>query len=156
MAAQMMHPLTLSGRDPQLLRGDPITGDRYYSKEFAQREWDHMWTKIWHIAGRLKDLQEPGDYVVHNFMRESVIVVKQDNGSLRAFYNTCGHRGQRLVSASSSTDNFHCPYHGWVYGKDGVCKDVPDPEDYPQGNPAARSSSRSCAVTPGADSSGIP
>jgi hypothetical protein len=40
------HPLTLSGRDPVLLRGDPITGDRYYSKEFAQRDWDHMWTKI--------------------------------------------------------------------------------------------------------------
>ena len=138
MAAQFKHPLTLSGRDPSLLRGDPITGDRYYSKEFAQREWDHMWTKIWHVAGRENELQEAGDYIVHNFMRESVIVVKQVDGTLRAFYNVCGHRGQRLVSNSSSTRDFHCPYHGWVWGIDGVCKDVPDPEDFPQGNPCGK------------------
>ncbi len=138
MAAQIKHPLTMSGRDPTLLRGDPITGDRYYSKEFAQREWDHMWTKIWHVAGRENELQEPGDYIVHHFMHESVIVVKQQNGTLRAFYNTCGHRGQRLVSNSSSTSDFHCPYHGWVWGIDGVLKNVPDPEDYPQGDPCGK------------------
>jgi phenylpropionate dioxygenase-like ring-hydroxylating dioxygenase large terminal subunit len=138
MAAVLKHPLTLSGREPQLLRGDPITGDRYYSKEFAQKEWDHMWTKIWHIAGRSNQLQEPGDYLVHDFMHESVIVVKQDDGSLRAFYNSCAHRGQRLVSDSSSTTDFHCPYHGWVYGKNGVVKSVPDPEDYPQGDPCGK------------------
>jgi len=138
VAAQFKHPLTLSGRDPSLLRGDPISGDRYYSKEFAQREWDHMWTKIWHVAGRENEMQEAGDYIVHNFMRESVIVVKQADGTLRAFYNVCGHRGQRLVSNSSSTRDFHCPYHGWVWGIDGVCKNVPDPEDFPQGNPCGK------------------
>jgi phenylpropionate dioxygenase-like ring-hydroxylating dioxygenase large terminal subunit len=138
MAAQVKHPLTMSGRDPSLLRGDPITGDRYYSKEFAKREWDHMWTKIWHVAGRVNELQEPGDYIVHNFMHESVMVVKQTDGSLRAFYNVCGHRGQRLVWNSSSTGDFHCPYHGWVWGLDGVLKDLPDPEDYPQGNPCGK------------------
>ena len=36
------------------LRGDPITGDRYYSRDFMEREWDHMWTRIWHIAGRAR------------------------------------------------------------------------------------------------------
>jgi phenylpropionate dioxygenase-like ring-hydroxylating dioxygenase large terminal subunit len=138
MAAQLKHPLTLSGRDPSLLRGDPITGDRYYSKEFAQREWDHMWTKIWHVAGRTNELQEPGDYIVHNFMHESVMVVKQNDGSLKAFYNVCGHRGQRLVWNSSATGDFHCPYHGWVWGRDGVLKTVPDPEDYPQGDPCGK------------------
>ena len=46
------HPLTLDGRDVSNLRGDPITGDRYFSKEFAQKEWDHMWTRIRQIAGK--------------------------------------------------------------------------------------------------------
>ena len=41
-----VHPDTMDGRDPSLLRGDEITGDRYYSKEFATLEWEHMWTKI--------------------------------------------------------------------------------------------------------------
>ena len=55
------HPLTMDGRDPKNLRGDKITGERYTSKEFAQREWDHMWTRIWHVAGRVQELQEPGE-----------------------------------------------------------------------------------------------
>jgi phenylpropionate dioxygenase-like ring-hydroxylating dioxygenase large terminal subunit len=135
MAGAPIHPLTLSGRDTKLLRGDPITGDRYYSREFAEREWNHLWTKIWHIAGRCNELQEAGDYLVHDFMHESVIIVRQDDGTLRGFYNVCGHRGQRLVSSSASTNNFHCPYHGWVWGRDGELKEVPDPEDFPQGNP---------------------
>ncbi|HLY54698.1 MAG TPA: aromatic ring-hydroxylating dioxygenase subunit alpha [Stellaceae bacterium] len=133
-----VHPSTLSGRNPGLLRGDRITGDRYYSREFAQREWDHMWTKIWHVAGRVKQLEEPGDYLVHDFMNESVIVVKQDDGSLRAFHNVCRHRGQRLVWDSSWAQNFTCPYHGWVWGRDGVLKDLPDPDDFPQGNPCGK------------------
>jgi len=66
---------------------------------------------------RVVELPESGDYVVHDFMHESVIVVRQDDGSLKAYYNTCGHRGQRLVWNTGSTQNFHCPYHGWVWAR---------------------------------------
>ena len=133
------HPLTMDGRDASLLRGDPMTGDRYYSPEFAQREWDHMWTKIWHVAGRTCELQEPGDYIVHDFMHESVIVVRQDDDSLKAFYNSCGHRGQRLAWDNSHVETgFHCPYHGWLWGRNGVLKSAQDPEDFPQGNPCGK------------------
>jgi phenylpropionate dioxygenase-like ring-hydroxylating dioxygenase large terminal subunit len=133
------HPLTLDGRDPANLRGDPITGERYYSKDFAQREWDRMWSRIWHVAGRLADMPDAGDYLVHDFMHESVICVRQDDLSVRAFYNSCGHRGQRLVWTDASvTDGFHCPYHGWLWGKDGILKDLQDPEDFPQGNPCGK------------------
>ena len=134
-----IHPLTMDGRDVSLLRGDPMTGDRYYSREFAQREWEQMWTRIWHVAGRTCELEEAGDYIVHDFMHESVIVVRQDDGSLKAFYNSCGHRGQRLAwDASHVTDGFHCPYHGWLWGRDGVLKYAQDQEDFPQGNPCGK------------------
>lgn len=132
------HPLTMDGRDPKLLRGDRIDGERYYSKEFAQKEWDRLWTRIWHIAGRESEVREPGDYVVHDFMWESIIVVRQDDGSLKGFYNACAHRGQRLVDGCSHVKDFVCPYHGWVFGRDGVVKSVPDVEDYPQGNPCGK------------------
>jgi phenylpropionate dioxygenase-like ring-hydroxylating dioxygenase large terminal subunit len=135
----LRHPLTMDGRDASHLRGDPITGDRYWSKEFAQQEWDHMWTRIWHVAGRTAELQQPGDYVVHDFMHESVFCVKQHDGSIKAFYNTCGHRGQRLVwNSASVNDGFHCPYHGWVWGKDGVLKHAQDSHDFPQGDPCGK------------------
>ncbi len=128
----------LSGRDSKLLRGDPITGESYYSREFAQKEWDGMWTRIWHIAGRVADIPEAGDFVVHNFLKESVFCVRQNDGSIRAFYNSCAHRGMRLVGQSSSVPSINCPYHGWRYGLDGVLQHAQDAADFPQGDPCGK------------------
>ncbi len=139
MTEPVRHPLTINARDLSNLRGDPITGDRYYSHEFARKEWDHLWTRIWHVAGRLAEIPEAGDYLVHDFMHESVICVRQEDGSIRAFYNTCGHRGQRLAWNSAHVgEGFSCPYHGWLWGRDGVLKNVQDPLDFPQGNPCGK------------------
>lgn len=132
-------PPPMSGRDPSNLRGDPISGDRYYSQEFAQKEWDMMWTKIWHIAGRRADMPEAGDFVTHNFMRESVICIRQKDGSARAFYNACAHRGMRMVDGISSVDALSCPYHGWRYGLDGKVIHAQDADtDFPQGSPCGK------------------
>ncbi|WP_395001359.1 SRPBCC family protein [Sphingomonas sp.] len=128
----------LDGRDPANLRGDVMSGDRYWSADFARREWDHLWTRIWHSAGRTAEMPEAGDFIVHNFMKESVICVRQDDGSIRAFYNSCGHRGMRMVSHSSSVNEFTCPYHGWRWGTDGVLKHVQDAHDFRQGNPCGK------------------
>jgi len=132
----------LDGRDPANLRGDPIDGERYYSREFAQREWDHLWTRIWHVAGRAADIPEPGDLLVHDFMKESVLCIRQDDGSVRAFYNSCRHRGMRMLRDSGSMDSISCPYHGWRYGKDGVLRHAQDGHDFPQGDPCGRLSLR--------------
>lgn len=139
MGQPVAHELAIDASTPATLRGDPITGDRYYSKEFAQLEWERMWTKVWHVAGRTSQLPKPGDFIVHDFMHESVMVVRQDDGALRAFYNVCQHRGQRLVwSDGQGQHNFHCPYHGWVWGRDGVLQSLPDADDFPQGNPCGK------------------
>lgn len=134
-----VHPLTIDGRDPANLRGDPITGDRYTSRDFMEKEWDGMWTRIWHVAGRLAEIPEAGDYLVHDFRHESVICVRQEDGRVRAFYNVCQHRGQRLVGETGTMPNgFTCPYHGWVWGTDGVLTHAQDPHDFPQGNPCGK------------------
>ena len=132
------HPLAMDGKDPANLRGDPIDAERYYTKEFMAQEWQHLWTKIWHIAGREQQLKEAGDYIVHDFLRESVLIAKQHDGSLKGFYNVCSHRSQRLVSDSSFQRCFTCPYHGWVWGLDGVLQDCPDRDDFPQGDPVGK------------------
>ena len=127
-----------SGLQP--LRGDPMSGARYYSKEFAQQEWDHMWTKVWHVGGREAQLPEPGDFVLHNFLHESVFMVRQRDGSIRAFYNSCLHRGNQLATSEegSMPNGFSCAYHGWRWDLDGVLRDAQDPEDFPQGNPCGK------------------
>lgn len=128
----------LDGRDATLLRGDPIDGDSYYSPEFAKKEWGGLWTRIWHIAGRIAEIPEAGDYLVHNFMKESVLCIRQPDQSIRAFYNSCAHRGMRLVSESSWSPTLNCPYHGWRYGLDGVLQHAQDGADFPQGDPCGK------------------
>ena len=110
------------------------------------KEWEYLWTKIWHIAGREKQLEQPGDYIVHNFMRESVVIVKQRDGSLKGFYNACGHRAQRLVWQDGSQDCLTCPYHGWQWGLDGVLQDCPDRDDFLQGDPVGKLKLRAIRV----------
>ncbi len=153
MTEPVQHPMAMDGKDPRNLRGDKIDAERYFSKEFMQQEWDHLWTKIWHIAGRESQLEETGDYVVHTFMRESVMIVKQKDGGLKGMYNVCAHRGQRLVWDSGSQDNFFCPYHGWTFDLDGTLIDLPDRDDYPQGDPCGKVTSSTCTLHMGSTDS---
>jgi phenylpropionate dioxygenase-like ring-hydroxylating dioxygenase large terminal subunit len=122
------------------LRGDPITGDRYYSQHFAAREGEKMWQRVWHIGGREAQLTEPGDFVTHNFLRQSVILVRQKDGPVRAFHNACVHRGNRLVQTPDGgvSGGFTCPYHGSRYGLEGALRDAQDRDDFPQGDPCGK------------------
>ncbi|WP_185267074.1 aromatic ring-hydroxylating oxygenase subunit alpha [Halopseudomonas xiamenensis] len=124
---------------PLEVRGDPITGDRYWSKEFADREWEHMWKKVWHVGGRIAQLELPGDYIVHNFRHESILIVKQKDDSIRAFFNVCQHRGNQLVAnEEGGMDAFTCPYHGWRWGIDGELQWVQDEETFSRGSPCGK------------------
>lgn len=121
------------------LRGDPIGGDRYWSRDFMQREWDHMWTRVWHIGGLVAQLQEPGDFITHQIGRESILMVRTETGEIKAFYNVCVHRGNRLVHAGDgSLDRFVCAYHSWAFDYDGVVIDAQNPEDFAKGSPCGR------------------
>jgi len=131
-----MSPKTLV---PQV-RGDRITGDRYHSREFMELEWEKMWKRVWHVGGRTSQLQEAGDFVVHNFRHESVVMIRQDDGRIRAFFNVCQHRGNRLFwnDSGAMAGTISCPYHGWRWAMDGSLRHVQDPEDFPQGDPCGK------------------
>jgi len=121
------------------VRGDKITADRYFSKDWMKKEWDHLWTKIWHVGGHISDIEEAGDWVRHNMMAESVIMVRQKDGSIKAFYNACQHRGNRLVFEDiGGGEAITCSYHGWKWGNDGVLEQVQNPEDVIGGNPCGK------------------
>src|ERR1700710_2779380 len=81
----------------QPVRGDTITAERYISRDWMDRENRYLWPKVWHLGGMLAELEEEGDLIRHNFGKESVIMVRQADDSIKAFYNSCPHRGNRLV-----------------------------------------------------------
>jgi len=113
-----------------------IPGYRYTSREFFQREFEYMWTKVWLLLGRESEMPNPGDWQREEVGPESIIMVRQEDGGIRAFYNVCQHRGNRLVfDDKGHVRRFVCQYHGWAFMPDGSLNFVQDAEDFPQGNP---------------------
>lgn len=111
-----------------------IPKERYTSSTFAEREWEGMWKKVWLLAGRESDLVEPGDYFTFEIGTDSILVVRQPDGSLAARHNVCMHRGNRLREPGRGhADRFSCIYHGWQYDLDGSLLQATDPHTFPQG-----------------------
>ena len=117
----------------------PIPKERYTTAEFARREWEGMWTKVWLMAGRESDIPEPGDYFTYEIGTESILVIRQHDGSIGARYNVCMHRGNRLREPGRGhASEFSCLFHGWRYGIDGALIQALDPQCFPQGVPEDR------------------
>lgn len=109
-------------------RPDP---KRYYSREWMEAEWERVFTKTWLLAGVVSDIPESGDYLRFDIGRESFIVVRDEDGSIRAHYNVCPHRGSQIaVNDFGSVDCFVCPFHSWRFGLDGKSTAVTDEETF--------------------------
>lgn len=129
-------PCDLPEWPQQSLRGHSLEGYRYTSRDFAELEWQNIWTKVWLLLGREDEMPNPGDWQQEEVGRESILMVRQVGGAIKAFYNVCQHRGQRLVSEEKGhVRRFVCPYHSWAWNTDGTLDFVQDPDDFPEGNP---------------------
>ena len=123
----------------QPVRGDPITAERYISADWMALENQNLWPRVWHLGGVLADLEEEGDFIRHNLGKESVVMVRQADGSIRAFFNACPHRGNRIVLGDvGSAPRLTCGYHGWQFSTDGTLVHVQDPDDFAGGNPCGK------------------
>lgn len=115
----------------------PIAGAKtlprqfYTSAELFAEEHERIFTRRWLCVGREERLAGPGDYFLQPVGRESVIVLRDRAGQLRAFYNVCRHRGTRLCSAAEGrlSGSIQCPYHAWTYGLDGRLLAAPSSDD---------------------------
>ena len=93
-------PDSLEAKQPYVDNGTGrVPNEPYFERDWMDKEWDRLWTRVWLIAAVESDLPEPGDYSVYRLRHENIVVVRQDDGDVRAFYNVCAHRGNRLVRA---------------------------------------------------------
>ena len=100
---------------------DRVPKERYYHPDFYALEVERLWPRVWQMACRLEEIPHPRDFVEYEFLDQSVVVVRMDDGSVRAFQNACRHRGVRVVQGRGACENgFTCPFHGWCYGPDGT------------------------------------
>lgn len=132
MATDSRTPPKILCEESYAYRGsDPIPADRYTSEAFARLERERMWPYVWQFAAREEDLPEPGDYVVYENVGRSYLLVRQDDGSIRAMHNVCLHRGRKLRTADGHADKFACPFHGFAWNKDGSFNSMPCQWDFP-------------------------
>jgi Rieske 2Fe-2S family protein len=124
------------------LTGSKTLGRDYYlSPEIFAREMERIFTRSWFCAGHVSRIPDPGDYFVLNAYGESIIVLRDQDKELRAFYNVCRHRGTRMCETPEGkfSKTIQCPYHAWTYSLDGkligapLMKDVVDfdKDNYP-------------------------
>jgi phenylpropionate dioxygenase-like ring-hydroxylating dioxygenase large terminal subunit len=114
---------------PELGTG-PVSYEDSVSPEFFELEREAIFKRAWLNVGRVEQLPRRGSYFTRELAvaRTSLIVVRDDDGRIRAFHNICRHRGNKLVwkdypgeETSGSARQFACKYHGWRYGLDGSC-----------------------------------
>jgi phenylpropionate dioxygenase-like ring-hydroxylating dioxygenase large terminal subunit len=106
--------------------------ERYTSDEFFELEMRHFWNKVWVMAGREEDIPNPGDYTTFDDLQAPVLLVRGTDGQVRAFYNSCQHRGAPVVRDPKGTARqLRCQYHSWTYEiTHGTLVNVPDERDF--------------------------
>lgn len=99
---------------------------RYTSTDFLAAEIEHLWKRVWQMACRSDEVPDPGSYLEYQIADQSYLVVRQRDGTVKAFHNVCRHRGNTIRTDTGCTDELRCRYHLWCWDLDGSLKDVPD------------------------------
>ncbi|TAJ74324.1 MAG: aromatic ring-hydroxylating dioxygenase subunit alpha [Phenylobacterium sp.] len=110
----------------------PVAASRYFDRAFFEKEARFMWSRIWHMACREEDIPAVGDHHLYEVLGKSLIVVRTSPTEVKALYNSCLHRGRKLVTHNGCKDEFKCPYHGFTWHADGRFKENPIAWDFPQ------------------------
>lgn len=97
----------------------------YTSPEFLALEQRHIFAREWICAGRADTLKYPGDYLTMQIAGEPVVVLRDNDGRLRAMSNVCRHRMSTLLQGRGNSPYIVCPYHAWTYGLDGGLRGAP-------------------------------
>lgn len=95
----------------------------YSSATVYVADLERVFGRCWILAGHVSQIPNSGDFFVYELGRESIIVVRDDAGDVRAHANVCRHRGSRIcLEPKGHAHALFCPYHGWTYGMDGVLR----------------------------------
>ena len=113
--------------------GEPLTYpvEAFISRDYAEKEKELLWPRVWNMAAREEDIPEVGDFITYNVADDSIVIIRVAENELRAFHNVCPHRGRQLVNTPDDTNgvkgnkkNFVCGFHGWTYDLEGNIGDI--------------------------------
>ena len=103
----------------------------YDHPEMTRLEQARILMPSWQLVCHVNSIPKPGDYATFDLGSESVLVLRDREGVIRAFHNVCRHRGARLLDGAGNCQTITCPYHGWTYRQDGALIGTPMRESFP-------------------------
>jgi phenylpropionate dioxygenase-like ring-hydroxylating dioxygenase large terminal subunit len=110
-----------------------LPGWTYHSDAMLELEKQHIFREHWQIACHVSDVPNPGNYLTLDIVGERALILRGQDGEVRAFHNICKHRGSRLVAddRGACRNALVCPFHGWVYNLDGTLRGPSRPNSFP-------------------------
>ena len=135
----LFDPRTFDAIRKPLLEAETLPPECYTSEAFFKREIETIFMKVWNFIGRVDYIPNSGDYYTLDFAGVPLVILRDDNGCVHAFVNSCRHRGAKVVTGSGTAKALKCGYHGWIYRTDGSLAACPgmansvgfDKADYP-------------------------
>ena len=119
----------LSNSRPPISTAQSLPLASYSDEKILELEKQTIFQTSWLGVGRADQWKNPGDYSSHEIINIPVIIVRDNSGRLRAYSNSCRHRGARLVNGEGSCQVIRCPFHRWTYALDGRLLTAPNIEN---------------------------
>lgn len=105
-----------------------LKAEAYVDPRWYKVDLDQIIARTWQWVCHVEKLREPGSYVTIDIAGRPIAVVRDKDGTLRAFYNVCKHRAHHVLSGEGKTSKMMCPYHAWTYRLDGQLVRAPHTE----------------------------
>lgn len=126
-------PAALLEESYTFLGDDDIAYAVYTSPDYAEAEYASMWSRTWQWACHIDHIPEVGDYYTYDVGPHSALITRSSDGTIKAFYNACMHRGTQLKPPGTCgfSTEIRCPFHGWRWALDGTFVERPGSWDFP-------------------------
>jgi phenylpropionate dioxygenase-like ring-hydroxylating dioxygenase large terminal subunit len=117
--------------DTRTLPERGLSREFYVDEAWFRKELDRLFRKRWLYVGHENQVREAGTWLTFELADDSLFVIRDEDGELRAFHNVCRHRGSRLLTGTTGmcSRSIVCPYHGWSYQRNGALRAAPRMHD---------------------------
>jgi choline monooxygenase len=112
--------------DPRLEHASTLPARFYFDADVLASEQRNIFGRTWQLAGRLEQVREAGEFFTATIADEPVLVVRGNDGVLRAMSNVCRHRAGPIAKGEGKRPVLQCGYHGWTYSLDGRLRNTPE------------------------------
>ncbi|MEV0688222.1 aromatic ring-hydroxylating dioxygenase subunit alpha [Nocardia sp. NPDC050378] len=108
-----------------------IPTEVYTSEARLALEFERLWSRVWQVVCRVEEVAEPGDFAEYTIGNQPFLIVRGEDGRLRAFQNACRHRGTLLKHGTGNAKELKCSFHAWCWSLKGELRDIPDRHLFP-------------------------